>query len=287
MLAALFAACTTSGGDAPPDTAIARLHGTLESDSEIDPHGLRVALVWYGDGHDATRRPRVAQEVEVISMTHTWPIQFELAITELPPPGVAVSAGSSRAWLVAYRDLNGNGQLDWTPVTANAFVDRIVAFHPQLVLFYFDTLGLRLILPGTTELVDPSTPITMLDRTALRSSCELLEWMPRFAFEEAKQSSPAPDDGDLGPASEAPVDCPGGQPPPETTHLACAGDPWFADREFLASWTTETSELIASVCGPVMRTCWGYRPDPTVGGPWPCPCSSQTQATCGQHWTDL
>jgi hypothetical protein len=287
----LVSACSESpsGGDDQPDNAIARLRGTLDGETQIDIEGLRVAIVWIGDGHDSTKRPWVPQEVEVVSITPTWPAQFELAITDPPPAGAMhFQIGYSQARLVAYRDLNGNGQLDWTPVTADAFVDRVVAYNPGLVLWYFDDGGLKLMLPGSGDLLDPTTPITMLERSALRASCHLLDWMPRSAFEAGKHSYPDPDEGDQGPWDhEGAVECPGGQPPADVTHLACDETPGPGDYQFWASWTTQTSEFVSSVCGPVMRICWTNRPDPSVGGPWPCPCDAQTQATCGRWQSDL
>ena len=292
-------ACGDGGGDrewAPnsvhgviaPDK---RLPSALVAPEQIDPADIRVALAWFAADPDPSHRPWVTQDVEIKHMSNTWPPDFELAITEPPPAGaVHYELGYSQAKFVAYRDNDGNGQLDWTPADATQFNDEIIAYHPQLYLWFYDDGGLKLMLPGSSEPSDPATPITLLERSDLRSSCHLLEWTPRFAFEAQRHSYPNPEEGDQGPWDHQAFPRCLSNVPPDGARVACQpdfGSPIPVHQyQYYTSWTTTPSSFVADTCGPVMHFCEGYRPDPSVGGDWPCPCDP-AKYTCVDYQRDI
>lgn len=290
----VLAGCDGDGDDGVIDDG-RTLRGTIALDTRarvlapapaVDPADVRVALVWYGELTDSSRRPWVTQDVVVLQKSSSWPIEFRLAITEPPPAGaIHYELGYSQAKFVAYVDKNGNGALDWTPPDADAFLDEIVAYHPHLYLWFFDDGGLKLMLPGSSELVDPATPITLLERSDLRSSCHLLEWTPRFSFEALRHSYPDPDEGDQGPYDHQgfPI-CTSNEPPPGA-RVACQGD-GVDQYQYYTSWTTTTSAFVSATCGPVMSFCEGRRADPTAPGPWPCPCDP-TRYACVQYQLEI
>ncbi|HLL20775.1 MAG TPA: hypothetical protein VK427_01530 [Kofleriaceae bacterium] len=235
---------------------------------DVEPSSVRVALGWNAPV-DTEHRPWVTQNVEIVRAGTSWPLELELAITEPPPAGAVNYGGYSQAKFVAYVDRDGNGQLDWTPVDAAAFTDEIVAYHPQLYLWFFDDGALKLMMPGSSALVEPSTPVTLLDRSDLRSSCHLLEWTPRFAFESQRHIHDA-SNRDQGPWVREDFPTCRFDVPPTGATVAC--QPGFDMFAYYTSWTTPTSTFIAETCGPVMRFCRGEQTDPPDGGDWPCPC---------------
>lgn len=298
LLVAAAGACndgttSESGVDAGP-TGYGRVSGTIELDTRraatrtppIAPGDVHVALVWYATLDDASKRPWVSQELEILRIGTSWPAEFELLITEPPPPGaIRYELGYSQAKFVAYHDKNGNGRLDWTPTTADAFVDEVVAYHPRLFLWFFTDGGLKLMLPGSGDLVDPATPIQLLERADLRSSCHLLEWLPRFSFESQRHSYDDPDQGDQGPFdSQGFTRCPTDEPP-DGARVACQpGGP--SAYQYYTSWSSETSAFVGTTCGPVIRTCEGRRADPQAPGPWPCPCDA-ARYTCVDYQLEI
>lgn len=270
-----------------------RLPAARIAPSPVDPSEIRVALAWMATDLDPSQRPWVMQDVAIVHMSDTWPPEFELAITEPPPAGaVHWQLGYSQAKFVAYLDNNHNGKLDWTSIDAAAFNDEIIAYHPHLNLVYEDNGGLKLITPDSNgELVDASTPIKLLERSTPRDSCHLLDWTPRFAFEASRHSYPNPEEGDQGPWDNQAFPKCVTNVPPAGASVACQpefGMPMYPvnQYQYFTSWTTAPSAFIANTCGGVMRFCEGYRPDPSVGGDWPCPCDS-TKYSCVDYQLDI
>src|SRR5687768_233870 len=121
-LLAVLGGCSDGEGPLPAG----HIRGTIELDGRPppsslvapvppDPSDVRVGLAWYAEPGDPARRPWVLQEVPIVSHSNSWPMTFELDITEPPPEGaIHYQLGYSQAKFVAYRD-NGNGALDWTP----------------------------------------------------------------------------------------------------------------------------------------------------------------------------
>jgi len=279
----LLGACNAADGPSGPLPA-GHVRGTIELDTRTsslvapvppDPSDVRVGLAWFAEPGDPAQRPWVLQNVPIVSHSDSWPMEFELDITEPPPPGaIHYQLGYSQAKFVAYRD-NGNGSLDWTPIAADAFIDSVVAYHPHLALWFFDDGGLQLMLPdGGGALSPPDTPITLLERSDERSSCHLLDWLPRFSFQASRFSYPDPDEGDQGPwdVFTFPA-CPADALPPPGATVACEPSGTASQYQYYASWTTsEASAHVRDTCGPLMRVCEGRRADPQAPGPWPCPC---------------
>lgn len=284
LLLTLGACGAETGADIDQPLPAGHVRGTMELDTRTsalvapvppDPSEIRVGLAWYADpAGDPTARPWVLQEVPIVSHSDAWPMEFELAITEPPPEGaVHYPLGYSQAKFVAYRD-NGNGELDWTPIGADAFIDSVVAYHPHQYLWFFDDGGLKLMMPGESELSPPETPITLLERSDERSSCHLLEWTPRFSFEASRRSYSDPDEGDQGPwdTQGFPL-CPADVLPPAGATVACEPTGGPSRYQYYTSWpATDASAFVSETCGGLIRTCEGRRADPEAAGPWPCPC---------------
>jgi hypothetical protein len=293
LTAALAAALLAGCGDSMPvgfKPPLATLTGTIAV-TLPPPAGaeVRVALLWATNTDswaDKSIKHFVAQDVAVTGVT--WPAQFQLAITDLPPDN-AIEFGAAGGQVIAYRDLNHNGQLDFTPPDAEHFVDEVVAYDTGLVIWYFDpSTGFT---PGfSTSQGSIDTPITLTEQP-LASSCHLLEW-------ELSSS-----DGPAGPGPWGPNAgvthmnyCPGspvqltadgtgteltdhdGHLPAETTELYCQSDDGFYE----ARWTPETtSAFVLETCGAVIRTCNGLRDGSATPPPaWPCPCDPSLY-TCG------
>ena len=301
-LSACLAACADTGGRGDDDDGDGPLpanhiRGTIELDTRTqalvapvppDPSEVHVGLAWMGErvGADPMVRPWALQEVSIVSRSNSWPMEFELAITEPPPAGaIGWELGYSQAKFVAYRD-NGNGTLDWTPVAADTFIDSVVAFHPHLNLIHQDDGGLQLYMPGEGEPSPPDTPITLLERSDERSSCHLLEATPRFAFEALRHSFPDPDEGDQGPwDGQQFVYCPTDIPPPGA-NLACQ-DAQVGQYQYYTSWpATGPSAHMSQTCGGLMHFCEGHREDPNAPGPWPGPCDPNVY-NCVQYQLEI
>jgi hypothetical protein len=277
---------------------LATMHGSIVGAKAPEhPEELRVALVWAAY-HDDALAPLYQQPVTV---TSTWPADFQLDITELPPEAAmwAPHRGEdggfpthdaegrtlrwAEAWVVAYRDVDHDGRLDLTPPTADAFVDELVAYNSHVVVSYADAVGAG---PGTftleisddayadTEVKPIDTPISLTVTTDPADSCYLLDgnvtlqpkgvkpWWAHTVFE-----------------------CPDAlSAPPEATSLSCHSAPDPATSTgvdyFGASWALPTSAFIAETCGYISKTCFGYHDplDPTPDS-WPCPCDG-TVAGC-------
>jgi hypothetical protein len=291
-LVATLAAC----GDAMPDNykpTLATITGTIEvTPSPPQDSEIRVALLWATNAasfEDKHVKHVVAQDVEVVAVT--WPAQFELAITDVPPDN-AIDNKVAGGAVVAYRDANGDGQLNFTPPDADAFIDEVVAYDSSLVVWYSDPSNDSLLFPPgfSSSKGSIETPITLADHSALAASCHLLEWDLR--------------DPANGPAGTGPWDsktgvshsmnyCPNspfqdysgpwdgdGSPPAETDALKCfatePNDPISGSYD--AYWRPDNiSPFIAQTCGDVVRSCHALRLSgggtPIPSG-WPCPCDA-------------
>jgi hypothetical protein len=277
-VAALLSACASSADRPPDDPAsdqpvpagdVAKLRGVLQlAATPPDPEEIRVSLVWRVDRELAKLRRVVAQDVAV---SETWPVQFTVDLVAPPDEALLTSVSGARyalANVVAYRDRNHNERLDFTAIEADDFVDELVAIDGVLALAYHEDDPEKFVLHngrrGVTEPV--SAPITLYPVEGTRTSCHLLEWMPRFALDEFTATPKPTDPWQF----DEPLACPEASPPPEARGLACYG----ADHAtYVASWTREPSAFFQDTCGPVVRMCTGSR-DPSQPPPegWPCPC---------------
>lgn len=91
---------------------------------------IRLALAWYPD-EQSTSAPR-AIVTQDIAYEGSFPLNYSFSFFSIPPPGVLIDYpdgdGVTRAAfgvLMAYEDVNGNGQLDSIPMGGSA-VDRVL-----------------------------------------------------------------------------------------------------------------------------------------------------------------
>lgn len=123
------------------------INGKLTADGTDVPDSLHVAAVWVGaPAAGSSGDVFVAQTVEVA--TFSFPVSFELGLTELPPLASmhswsqalndpSVSGDVAWAILVAFEDLNGDGQLNLPDLTTAALDDRIVAITDDFTYLSF------------------------------------------------------------------------------------------------------------------------------------------------------
>lgn len=136
-------ACGQLEGDPDHKPVVATIHGQL-----ANPEGyaagpnMRVAIVWGGE----SGRVRVSQDVAVEPV---FPSQFRIDVRDLPPTEALRvpdekwrTATSSDAFkmavgtLVAYEDLNGDGQLDLLDSNATQAIDRVVGVNEDMYVVY-------------------------------------------------------------------------------------------------------------------------------------------------------
>jgi hypothetical protein len=292
--AALLAGC---GESMPSDQrpVLATIRGTLQVEPSTSDAEIRVALLWliYDDSSvDQNSKHFVAQDVPVTSVT--LPATFELAITDLPPEN-ALYHGTAGGSVIAYRDLNHNGQLDFTPPDADHFIDEAVAWDDELWIRYVDPELNPGYTPGfSTSKGSIDTPVT-LSEVPMVASCHLLEW----DLKQPENAGPGP----WGPILSVGMDyCPespysippggagvelgdgDGSPPPETSEVYCEESFGSSDpvaQVYTAYWVPEhTSDFVLATCGPLERSCHEGR-DLSVMPPaaWPCPCDP-SRYTC-------
>jgi hypothetical protein len=133
------AACGSLSGETTSHSTLATIHGTIVEADSTAPSSthLATALVW------PTGASKVAANAPV---TTTFPASFTIDLTE-PPPDVAITdvpvtatlgVREAEAVLVAYEDLNQNGQLDL--VTGGQYVDKVVGWSKTsgVSVVYFD-----------------------------------------------------------------------------------------------------------------------------------------------------
>jgi hypothetical protein len=266
---------------------IARLRGTVTTDQAFDLTDVRVALVWRVGGTIDAPPLRVAQDTP---LTAGFPAQFELAITELPPAEALTGPDSlptsapengrfAYGAVVAYRDRNQNGQLDLTPVTADAFVDELVGYNEYLTVIYeIDTpnTGYFLIVgepyeDGIGFFARPiDTPVTLPLHLEPHHSCFLTDW-PIEDEDQSLGRGPWPFLDDWN--------CPAGLPA-ETEELRCWIDPESQHYSYFALWTTPTSDFILTTCGQARRGCYNGAHPGAGDADDHCPCDPAAGYTC-------
>jgi len=131
VLATSLIACASLADESSQAPALATISGTLSlaEGASVQDGSLRLALLWSTDDENsslgrehancelayARNYRRSEQQIEI---EPRFPSQFELRITEPPPPDALIPSieGGPRDYgeskLVAYVDGNGNGQLD-------------------------------------------------------------------------------------------------------------------------------------------------------------------------------
>lgn len=275
-LAAVLPLCACNSDEPPQPTGpdhVAALDVTIEGDGSIDPKTVQLAIVWSRDRHVWPARELEPQELLIENHSLSWPLHMTALLTETPPYDPYWSAptvGARPGLLVAYVDGNGNGKLDFTPVTADAFIDRLIAYRPDTRIIHYSTVNVVAQSVYVSNVgyqdIDLGAPITLLDRSQLSQSCNLLaDWRPYSAYLAVFGGiSIDPNDISIGPwDSEAEGDspCPNNMIPPLTTEIACDGH---------ALEEATTSAFISQTCGSIIRVCQ-FLPYMEPGG---CTCDS-------------
>jgi hypothetical protein len=144
VVALVTAACGSglSGSTDKPST-IATVHGQIDNPLQLplDSTPFRVAIVWglaSSDGGVSALRT-----AEDIAVTPAFPAQYQLDVTELPPPeAMSTFPGTSLRFaygsIVAYEDTNRNGKLDLIDPNATTAIDRVLAVPTDYTLVYFE-----------------------------------------------------------------------------------------------------------------------------------------------------
>lgn len=291
-LLALLAGCTSMADNGPPPEQldrVATLHAVLQGDGSIDATQVRFAIVWWRDKQVWPERLLEPQQLVVAAHTLSWPMHVELALPARPsydPYYSQPSVGARAGRLVAYLDDNHNGKLDFTPINATQFTDRIIGFNAGDLVDYYTTVDVFAVsqYEPNVGLVDHdiATPLTIYQRTAPQYGCNLLEgWQPYAAYARGFGGFLGSDDPAQGPWDwEASFDppCPDNLVPALTTEISCDAPQY----QFHALETATPSSFIAQTCGRVTRVCEGWRQDPNAPGPWPCPCDS-SKYYCTQY----
>lgn len=139
---ALEVACGSLDGHTGSPSPLASLQGQLlpTADTPTLADDVHLAVIWQVSPGGQFK---VAVDLPVKPI---FPSRYVLVLTEPPPksalqhllpnhPEFSAAVGA----VVAYEDLNGNGQLDLVFDDAGAFPDRIVATHPNEELLYLDS----------------------------------------------------------------------------------------------------------------------------------------------------
>ncbi|MFT3698780.1 MAG: hypothetical protein QM831_36880 [Kofleriaceae bacterium] len=281
-VAAVLVACTSSHPASPPDAvppdsapAGVALHVTVDGDGSIDPTTVNLAIVWFRDPAVWPARLLEPQQVRITSHSLSWPMTIEAVIPEAPTYDnyySSPSVGARPGRLVAYIDDNHDDQLDFTPITAAAFSDRLIAYSTGTSIVYYTTVdsfaqSVNIQNVGPTERTIDQ-PMELLAHTDATQSCNLLaDWEPHSAYAATFAGIPLdPNDGgpwDREAASDAP--CPGNVAPADATAFSC--DAGFYD--WHAEAFAQPSAFISSTCGAVSRVCRGGGAEPS-----PCPCDT-------------
>ncbi len=104
--------------------------GQVVTSGTVPTTPIRLALAWYPD-EQSTSAPR-AIITQDIAYEGSFPLNYSFSFFSIPPPGVLIDypdgASVTRAAfgvLMAYEDVNGNGQLDSIPMGGSA-IDRVL-----------------------------------------------------------------------------------------------------------------------------------------------------------------
>jgi hypothetical protein len=288
-LAALaIGACTTQPPPPSLPDAVATFHVTVDGDGSVDPKSVRLAIAWWTNTGVWPARLIEPQELFITQHSLSWPLTIDALLTERPtydPYWSADTVGVRPGRLIAYVDGNGNGKLDFTDITANAFTDRMLAYSIWNQVHYYttvDSFSQQIDAWNDHREVDAATPVELYDRSSPKESCHLLaDWR---TFEEYAQPLQGqyndPNDPHHGPWEGdvyLQIPCPGGTMPADTTAVSC--DYVAPSYAYDAEATADASPFIMQTCGQPVRVCYVRREDPSAPGPWPCPCDS-TMYTC-------
>ncbi|MEP6861062.1 MAG: hypothetical protein ABJE66_10600 [Deltaproteobacteria bacterium] len=244
---------------------------------------MNLAIEWFRDKSVWPARELEPQQLVITQHSLSWPMTIDAIVPERPtydPYWSSPSVGYRPGRLIAYIDGNHDDELDFTPIDANDFTDRIIAYASGTTINYYTTVDVfaqNVQVPnvGPTDMpIDQ--PLELLQRTDLAESCNLLaDWEPYTAYESVFGGIPL-DANQRGPwdfeaASDSP--CPGNVAPAQTAEVSCdaGASQWHAQE------VAQTSTFIAQTCGKVMRVCEGGDSTPS-----PCPCDA-TRYYCTQY----
>jgi hypothetical protein len=106
------------------------VNGQVVTSGAVPTRPIRLALAWYPDVQSTTApRAIVTQD---IAYEGSFPLNYAFSFFSVPPPGVLIDypdgdqvRRAAFGVLMAYEDVNGNGQLDSIPMGGSA-VDRVL-----------------------------------------------------------------------------------------------------------------------------------------------------------------
>jgi hypothetical protein len=249
-------------GDYKPPYFI--IHGTITGSSVATPPNVRIALLWQND-----QNPGVNYAAQDVDVAASFPVSFEVKVTEAPTAGVihalkpdtAVLAGldPNMRWafasLVAYADDNSNGELDVVP-PGDSPPDRILGATSDLDIIYLSAgqpapaewIGLLPVSPGFSLVREPPR------RMPNPGECGWFTPQGHFTDRCSAKSDALPTP--IDPSSVVELTLTGD---PALAHFACNAY-WgpFEYADWLNSDATETCD------GGVCKYCRGYQCPPDL-----------------------
>jgi hypothetical protein len=301
---ALGASCGSLNGHPGSPSALATVQGQLLPTADTPALGddVHIAVIWL-----TTVRHQLKVAVD-LPVKPVFPSKYVLSLTE-PPPAIAIvrpvashpEFSVAQGGLVAYEDLNGNGQLDLVSDDAGSFPDRIVATNPNEELLYLDSttghlppelqsgaegtplLGYNIVIQGQCTITAyanlPDGGLRMPDM----SVCTPTQFLPMTAPYDLPLSNDPnlnllacqSQSGSPAPLSSAGVDYwsvsdagtpPRGYPAPGAPHLTCLDG--GTSYEFQTCHTTGGLCSSETVCDKLQQVDLGGAVKPDG---WPCP----------------
>lgn len=240
-------------------------HLKLRAGGDVEAYGdsVRVAVVWRGEERPITDDRRI----------ETGDVA-ELALAQVPPEDVMVEAGEAHGRLaygslIAYRDRDGDGGLDWTPAAAPAFRDEVIGWVLGLRLVYAETPtaaspyqpGINRVLIKQSDqgpysvIAEPDEELELRLFDVESSACFGLLPGPRTMTLELYQTildADAPTPGNVWPYDDARTPCPNNELPADWWRIGCGSAP---DQYVATQIQWPASEEIGALCGFVARYC--------------------------------
>ena len=182
-LAFAGAACGSLSGDTGSPSTLTTIHGTIVTSdaTAAPPASLSTAIIWFEAAADGT----VREAAYSVPVSGSFPLDFSMNVTSPPPASALIDIGADPSnpiitgvhfavgYVVAYDDLNGNGQLDLVDASASQYADAIEGVADREI-FYLDKA-----LPASF----PTTYLTTgIDGATAQVGYNLLDLRPNYCF---------------------------------------------------------------------------------------------------------